>query len=43
MAKTKLVINGPPGTEEVLIESGGVTLGRDSGCEDHGDQVQSQH
>ena len=31
--RTKLVISGPPGTQEVLLEPKGVTLGRSSGCD----------
>lgn len=33
MAKTKLIISGPVGTEKVLLEPQGVTLGRGSNCD----------
>jgi signal transduction histidine kinase len=33
MAKTKLIICGPPGTREVPLEPKGVVLGRDSACD----------
>ena len=33
MTKTKLVISGPPGTQEVPLEPKGVILGRSSGCD----------
>ena len=33
MMKTKLVISGPPGTQEVPLGPQGVTLGRSSGCD----------
>jgi signal transduction histidine kinase len=33
MAKTKLIISGPPGTQEVPLDPRGVILGRDSGCD----------
>jgi len=33
MARSKLVICGPPGTQEIILEPRGVLLGRGSGCD----------